>query len=240
MKGQFSYGYLKEAVKAHLDLEEEELEAMNISQRFHIFANEAIQQICYKKPKYTYFQFRAVAAFTPLVYEDGELRLATDMEENYLAYNMPEPLFATEEEIEEWYNNQGIYRVGQVITMPSDFLAFAAKKAFAWTDTVARQEVNKSHFTHVSNAEIMVKYAATYQIPYQATWTVFARNTEEDSIVPMPSDLAVTIPIYVASVCLQQRNMNMAQAKRQEFEAAVARCKSTNLLENQSVTPTFR
>ncbi len=46
MAGQFSYGYLKEAVTAHLDLEEDELEAMNINQRFHIFANEAIQSIC--------------------------------------------------------------------------------------------------------------------------------------------------------------------------------------------------
>ena len=56
----------------------------------------------------------------------------------------------------------------------------------------------------------------------------------------MPSDLLLTIPIYVASVCLQQRNLAMASAKRQEFEIALSRCKSTSFLENKDITPTFK
>ena len=235
MASKFSYGYLKEAVKAHLDLEEEELEVMNINQRFHIFANEAITQICDTRPKYRYFQFTAVSEFVPLVWDDGVLRVATPVEIRYA-----EMTFVIGDELAEHYNAQGIYLVGQVIAMPDDFLSFAAKKAFLWTDYItSRVAATKAHILYLSTTEFIVNYAATYQIPYRASWVTFSQEFEDKSDVPMPGDLALTIPIYVASVILEQRNMNMANAKRQAFEIAVRRCKSTTLLENQSVTSSF-
>ena len=132
MASKFSYGYLKEAVRAHLDLEEDELETMNINQRFHIFANEAIQQICHSKPKYKYFEFKAVTDFTPLVYDDGGIRIATEAEQNWNQHGLSEPIFASEDEVANWYNEQGIYLVGQVITIPNDFLSFANKAGYVW------------------------------------------------------------------------------------------------------------
>lgn len=235
MLNQYSYGYLKDAVKAHLDLEEEELGLMNINQRFHIFANEAIQHICHNKPKTTYFQFEVVAKFEPLLYDNGILRLAT-IEEQTAGVSL-----ATLDELAVWYNNKGIYQVGQVITMPDDFISFAVKKAFLWAGSIANKiAANKSHFIYLSNTEIVPYYVATYLIPYQATWTNFAQDTSDNFRAPMPSDLLLTIPIYVASVCLQQRNLAMASAKRQEFEIALSRCKSTSFLENKDITPTFK
>jgi len=240
MNSQFTYGYLKEAVRAHLDLEEDELETLNINQRFHIFANEAIQQICYTKPKYQYFQFQAVSTMPKLVYDNGNIRVATTEEVNWTAHNLPEPLFVSDTETIEWYNEQHIYLVGQVITMPNDFLSFTAKPAFAWTTSISeRQRVKAQFITYISNNEFFVQAAATYQIPYRATWINFKQNTEEDAGINMPTDLLLTIPIYVASICLQQRNLNMSQAKRQEFEIAVSRCKSSELLTNYVITPTF-
>jgi hypothetical protein len=236
MVSKYSYGYLKEAVKAHLDFEEDEMEAMNINSRFHIFANEAINQMCYTRPKYTYFQFTAVSEFAPLVYDDGELREATGAE--ITANTMT---FANDDELADYYNDQDIYLVGQVITPPNDFLSVANKKAFVWTDSLAnRIEATKEHILYLSNSEFVVKYAATYQIPYRATWLRFAADDAQDALVDMPSDLLLTIPIYVASIILQQRNQAMAQAKRQEFEIAVSRCRSNAMLENMSVTPTFK
>ncbi len=235
MASKFSYGYLKEAVRAHLDLEEDELEVMNINQRFHIFANEAIQAICDSRPKYQYFEFTAVAEFTPLVYDNGLLRVAT--KDELLANVLT---FATNDEIIAYYNEQHIYLVGQVITMPNDFLSFAAKKAFLWTNYLNnRVEATNAHITYLSTTELIVSYAANYQIPYRASWITFSQENEDNDEVLMPADLALTIPIYVASVVLEQRNLNMAQAKRQAFEIAVRRTKSTNLLENQSVKASF-
>lgn len=236
MVSKYSYGYLKEAVKAHLDFEEDEMEEMNINSRFHIFANEAINQMCYTRPKYTYFQFTAVSEFAPLVYDDGVLREATEAE-----IAADELTFADDAELATYYNEQDIYLVGQVITPPNDFLSVANKKAFMWTNSIAnRIEATKAHITYISNSEFFVKYAATYQIPYRATWLRFASDDKQDDLIDMPSDLLLTVPIYVASIILQQRNQAMAQAKRQEFEIAVSRCRSNILLENMTVTPTFK
>jgi hypothetical protein len=240
MAGQYSYGYLKEAVRAHLDLDEDELEVMGINQRFHIFANEAMQHICRKKPKGVYFQFEAVSAFSKLVFDQSDFRLATYAELNWQANGLPEPAFATEQETADWYNARNIYLVGQVITMPANFISYAVKKAFMWFTAInSRQPLAKSGWTRLSDNEFIVHKAANYQIPYYATWAIFVQSADEDAVVDMPSDLVLTIPIYVAGVCLQQRNLSMAQAKRQEFELALSRCKLTNFLENDSVTPTF-
>ena len=241
MAGQFSYGYLKAAVNAHLDLEEEEVAAMNINTRFHIFANEAIQNICHSKPKALYFEFQALSEFIPLVYDNGVLRVATTAEQNWAEYGLTEPAFASDDETAAWYNTQNIYLVNQVITMPEDFLAFLVKKPFVWTTYLTSKETaTKQYLTYFSDTEIVVHYAANYLVPYSATWMTFAQTQDDKDIIPMPGDLALTIPIYVASVFLQQRDLNLAKAKRQEFEIALSRCKSTNFLENISVTSTFK
>jgi len=152
MASQYTYGYLREAVKAHLDLEEDELGLMNINSRFHIFANEAIQNICSSKPKYVYFQFQAVAEFVPLVYDNGVLRVATTEEQEWETRGLAEPNFASDEQIAEWYNDLDIYLVGQVIPMPDDFLSFVSKKAFFWTDYITnKQSLPSTHITYLSD-----------------------------------------------------------------------------------------
>ena len=53
-----TWGYIKQATLAKLDLEPGEAEVQNLLGRFYIFANEAMSQICSSiKPKYTYANF---------------------------------------------------------------------------------------------------------------------------------------------------------------------------------------
>ena len=240
MKSQYSYGYLKEAVTAHLDLEESELSLNNISARFHLFANEAIQQICATRPKYTYFTFDVVSAFEKLVHSDGILRLATQDELNWEALGATEPTFASEAETIEWYNTQGIYLQNQVVEMPDDFLSFASRQAFFFTDFITNKtRATSSHYQVYSTNELVPFMVGTYMIPYRATWVFFDSITTDKDLVPMPSDLALTIPLYVASVHLQQQNLSLAQAKRQEFEIALSRCKSTDDLPNITINSSY-
>lgn len=240
MANQYNFGYLKEAVKAHLDLEEDELELLNINNRFHIFANEAIQHICDKKPKQIYFQFQAVDEFVPLVYDNGILRVATQTEIDWEENGIAEPNFATDDEVADWYNDSAIYLVGQVITMPDDFITFAVKKAFMWTDYYTNKvTADKQYMSYQSDSEIVVYYAGNYQIPYNAIWTTFTQDLADNTEIAMPINLLLTIPLYVASIFLQQRNLQMSQAKRQEFEIAVNRCRIPNFLENKDVSSSF-
>ena len=62
----YTYGYLKEAVMAHCDLEEDELQAMNVIKRLYIYANEAMQAICACKPNYKYFKANIVNKYKPI------------------------------------------------------------------------------------------------------------------------------------------------------------------------------
>lgn len=240
MSSKFTYGYLKEALKAHLDFEEDELEAMHINARFHIFANEAVQQMCYSKPKYAYYQATVVSLFRPLVYADGQLRPATTEEEYWEVHNLAEPTFADDKETTEWYNSQDIYLVGHEIEMPTNFLTFAAKKAYMLpSNSDSRISVTTQHITYVSNSAFIANYEGIYQIPYRGAWYKFANDLDDSATMDMPSDLLLTIPIYVASVILQQRDLDMARAKREEFELAVNRCRSSNVLQAPSISPTY-
>ncbi len=234
MFNNFPVSYLKEAVKAHLDLEEDELELLHINQRFHIFANEAIQQICYTKPKYKYFEFTVVKAFDKLVYDDGVLRKATNDELNGSTTN--EPNYADDDEIVEWYNNQNIYLVGQTISLPDDAINFAEKAGYLYNDYITNKIIITSkHIMFLSQNEFITYYPGNYLVPYVAIWTKISQDTEDSTVIDMPSDLLLTIPIYVASIFLQQRNLTLAQSKRQEFEIAVSRCKATSYLTNKTI-----
>lgn len=53
----YTWGYIKDASLAKLDLEEDDAIELNLLNRFSYFANEAITQICSAiKPKATYFE----------------------------------------------------------------------------------------------------------------------------------------------------------------------------------------
>ena len=54
----YTWGYLKNAILAKLDMDEEEALQMNYFERFIIYANEAMTMICSTvKPKRTFYQF---------------------------------------------------------------------------------------------------------------------------------------------------------------------------------------
>ena len=76
----FTYGYLREATMAHIDLDEAEVQAINLLERFHIVANEAMQAICASKPLYKYFEADVVKKYAPLVRDGAIIRVATKEE----------------------------------------------------------------------------------------------------------------------------------------------------------------
>ena len=78
----YTYGYLREAVMAHCDLEEDELQAMNVLKRLHIYANEAVQAICACKPNYKYFKAKVVDKYNMLLKRliDNEYIEITEMD----------------------------------------------------------------------------------------------------------------------------------------------------------------
>lgn len=142
---KFTYGYIREATMAHLDLDETEAQAMDILKRFPIYANEAMQAICASKPKYEYVDVKIVKKFAPLVLDGANFILASEEQIKQLEewLNTPEderpdestlPTFANQTQLQSYWHEQHVYEVGEKISMETDFIAFANKQCYKYVD----------------------------------------------------------------------------------------------------------
>lgn len=251
----YTYGYLKEAVLAHIDLDEQEVQAMNLQNRYHIFANEAMQAICGVKPKYDYFRCEIVAEYWPLInLGDNQFRKATEEE-----INSPDSNFADEKDTQLWYEGQNIFLINSSIRLPNDFIAFAEKQAWAFIRNIQFQpelfirgynpspqpefkkiRATKEHFMYGGRNTLLFYKEGHYAIPYKSIWHRFISGIGDDVEIDMPTDIFFTIPLYIAALCLQIDHAQKAMMKRAEFETALARCTNTDFLELKEISPTFR
>ena len=107
----FTYGYIREATMAHLDIDEDEAQAMNLLSRFHIYANEAMQAICASKPMYQYIDITVVEKFAPLVMDGAIFRTATREEIDWdeeIQGDRPFKL-VNETQMKAYYHERNIY-----------------------------------------------------------------------------------------------------------------------------------
>lgn len=254
----YTYGYIREAVQAHLDLDEAETQAMNLQERYHIFANEAMQAICAVKPKYDYFKVKGVTSYAPLInLGNNKYREATEEEINWESHGQPEPNFADEVATTKWYEGQHIYLLNTEIKMPDDFIAFAVKQAWAFIvnkafnaelfikgyapdKSIKREPATKDMLIYTGRNTITLLQEGEYWVPYKGIWFKFKSGIEDDVEINIPIDILLTIPLYIASVCLQIDHAQRALVKRTEFETALARVTSTDFLDLNTATPTFK
>lgn len=265
----FTYGYIREATMAHLDIDEEEAQAMNLLGRFHIFANEAMQAICSSKPMYKYLEFEVVLAYTKLVREiddDGHIsdkvREATREELNW---NIEEDgpmnvVFLNDTQMRAYWNERGIYQVSDKVSMPQEFISFTDRQAYklaghgcnyeSWLsldDEHLKNRISETRFkaivdndfSYFGKNQIKFYKAGHYEIPCKCLWYIFKSGMSDEDIIDMPSDILLTIPLYVASICLQIDTPQKANIKRGEFELALSRCTSTDFMPLNKVKSTW-
>lgn len=260
----YTFGYLREATQAHLDLDEQETQAMHLQERYHIFANEAMQAICAVKPNYEYFKCQIVSAYNPVIrLGDNAFREATGSEINWVANGLPQPDFADEIDTKLWYEGQNIYLLNSPVKMPDKFIAFAEKQAWAFSyptfntelfirdntelfiqDSIipapTKTRAGKNHFYFSSRNTLTFIVEGEFWVPYKAIWYKFISGISDDEEIDMPVDIFLTIPLYIAALCLQIDHAQKAQMKRAEFEAALARCSATDFMELKQISPTYR
>lgn len=247
----FTYGYIREATMAHLDIDETEAEAMHLLSRFHIYANEAMQAICASKPMYKYIDITVVEEYEPLVMDGSFLRPATDIEIHWKEHGIPEPNFANEEQTANYYHERGIYKRFESYIPETNFICFADKKPFvirkkkptveeilnaeAFGTVIDQLEVKQEalldiDFSYIGKNKVKFYKTGRFLIPGRFLWFRFDSGISDTQEIDMPSDILLTIPLYIASVCLQIDNMQKAQIIRQQFETALARCTATDFM----------
>lgn len=249
----FTYGYIREAVMAHLDIDEEEAQAMNLLSRFHIYANEAMQAICASKPKYQYIDVTVVDKFAPLIRNGASFIKATESQINWNIEEQGEPdfIFASEEETKKYYHDLGIYERGEIIPIKDTFIAFANKACYKVVNykpsvkeeleaemcgrtlkhgIVNEEAVLNDDFTYIGNNCLKFYRSGYYLIPARYMWFRFDSGIKDTDEINMPSDILLTIPLYIAAICLAIDNVQAAQLMKQDFEIALARCTNTDFM----------
>lgn len=249
----FTYGYIREAAMAHLDIDEIEAQDNNLLSRFHIFANEAIQAICASKPMYQYIDVTVVEKFDPIVTDGSFFRKATYEEINWDSTTQGElgVVFLNDKQLKEYYHDKDIYEIRETISMKDTFIAFANKQAYkiivkkpSIEQLLEAEAFNKpiinfeekayadidNDFSYISKNQIKFYKPGRYLIPAKYMWYRFDSGIADDTEIDMPSDILLTIPLYIASICLQANNMQKSQILRNEFELALSRCTATDMM----------
>lgn len=244
----FTYGYIREATMAHLDIDESEAQAMNLLARFHIYANEAMQAICSAKPMYKYIDITVVEKFAPLVMDGAIFRPATDQE---IKSNFEGLVVASDAQTKAYYHALSIYEINEKVSMTDTFITFENKQAWRlvkYKPTVAEQleadafgyKLKKgiireqakidTDYSYISKNQLIFFKEGRYLIPGRFMWFRFDSGIGDDTELDMPSDILLTIPLYIAAICYQIDNPQKAQIMRSEFEMALARCTAIDFM----------
>lgn len=257
----YTYGYIREATMAHIDADEEEAQAMHLLERFHIYANEAMQAICGSKPMYKYFEATIVPKYAPLVRNrddssEATIRLATkdEIANHEKGIEDPDLVWINDVQVKDYWHERGVYEVFEKIPQNDDtFIAYANKQAWKNVEhkpttqelleaesfnrplpksTFSRERVeNGLDFAYISRNQLKFYKPGHYLIPGKYLWYRFESGVSDDQVIDMPADILLTIPLYIASICLQIDTPQKANIKRNEFETALARCTNTDFME---------
>lgn len=201
----YTWGYLKDAALAKLDLAEEEANEQKLLKRFHIYANEVMTQVCSSlKPHRTFAEFT--------------------VEDTTTLYTMPDDFVAFGNDVckvEYYTDGKNDYLLS---TIPENCTVWQVK------DTATDED-----FEYVGFNKIRFLHQGVYQISYNARWYTFTYDTPDGTILPVPMDILDCIPTYIASQCYKIDDETKASIYRNEYEMLLARIDNTDYSETKTV-----
>lgn len=241
----YTWGYIKEATLAKLDMTSEDAISLGYLNRFYIYANEAIGQISGAvKSKLQYFDFKVVHKDRLLKY----LSIKYDIKDFEFLKTNKYNFEDLPDNLKNCYNEYYSYTfIGDTISMPADYIAFA---------TGSRSYVTRYHygmtpkgfvvmedFREIADESCLLYGSKTiqfrepgyYNIPYEARWYIFSSTTPDEQILDMPSQICDAIPSYVASQIFKIDDEQKASIMRNEFEILVSRINDNDDTEPEAI-----
>jgi hypothetical protein len=240
----YTWGYIKEATLAKLDVSNTDAVNLGYMNRFYIYANEAIGQISSAvKAKLAYATFKAVHKERLLKYLSRKYQIIDFTFLHTTPYNVEDLPTKFQACLKEY---KSYVFVNDVVKMPDDYIAFSLKsKAY-----VTRYEyyTNFDRFYIEENKTVAdndcllygsqsVKFIepGLYEIPYNARWFIFSSTTPDDLEIPVPSMILDALPSYIASQIFKIDDEQKAAIMRNEFEIFVSRINDNDDSEPESI-----
>lgn len=208
----YTWGYIKDAALAKLDLDEHEANVQNLLGRFYIYANEAMTQICSSiKPNRTFAKFVVASS-------------ALDRE-TYVSMH-PDEI---------------VYAVGEAIKMPEDFISFGDDVCTRdYEDGYGiphiGTECHDEDFMYAGYNKVIFKKDGTYRISYNARWHTFVPEELEETVLDVPLDILDCLPSYIAHQCYKIDDETKSAIYRNEYEMFLARIDDTDFKQTKTYT----
>lgn len=228
---QYTWGYIKEATLAKMDIDANDAIANGFIKRMHIYANEALTQICSAiKPKHTYVSFivnRPIVAWNECVHEFGAYK---DVKEPLLV----RPTNLTDVQKLFWDAYDKLAKTNCPLNMPDDFIVFNDDIPIG----ICRGEQFELHddnFRYIGDRHIMFYEPGIYNIPYNARWFFFTSITDNNTVLDIPLDICDALPSYIASQLFKIDDEVKAQIYRNEYEMFLSRIDDTNFKQTRTI-----
>ena len=230
----YTWGDIINASLAKLDLDEGEAVKQNLLNRFYIYANEAMTQICSIKPDYKNATFDI---------KDKESTW-TELRNKYNVYAehlrpIRKPSQLSENEQKFWDEFEQYFYVGELQTMPYDFISFDDDiNTRKWQDEYADTWLTECHDDDLSfkgHNKIIFWKPGEYSISYKARWITFTDNMYSGLELNIPSDVLDCIPSYIASQCYKIDDEGKSSIFRNEYEMFLARIDDTHFKQSTTI-----
>lgn len=115
------------------------------------------------------------------------------------------------------------YHVGDVVTMPDDFLSFADM-------VVHHNNEPYDEVVYMGDRDIVVGELGSYLIYYNATWEdITEDDIKNDNALTTPVSVINCLPTYMASQLLSQDDIQRSAILKNEFELMLSRL-DTNIM----------
>lgn len=206
-----TWGYIINSTLAKLDLTKDEASATDLTNRFAIYANEAMTQICSTiKPNRTFVTF--------IVYKDEEQLREILTKNGY-----------TEEQILDVIATNPYPNIDNI--MPDDFVSFGDDVC---SYKCLNKQDNKDYECHDTDIlyrgynKIQFLHEGIFTISYNARWFTFDIDMDDNVQLNVPDDILDCLPSYIASQCYKVDDEVKSSIYRNEYEMFVARIDATD------------
>ena len=221
----YTYGYIKTAILAKLNLTEKEALEQDLLDTFPYNINECISQIASTiKPRFDCVRKTAFNHKIPIPVELETIPKDESLTQKNLR----------EFKIKEYLSDKIL--VGDVFRMPQGFIAFSGKSVVERDGEYHAHEVHEE-VVHVGNDKIIFLKPGCYTITYDASWMQFSDRTKDSDELDIPTDILMCLPSYVASQIWKIDDERKAAIYRNEFEILFSRINNSDYRGNKTFAP---
>ena len=227
---------IKQATLDKLFMDEKEAEQQNYLSKFQHLANECLNGIANGvKPRIVRFSvgvYNNVIEGSDFKY-DSELGFVTYNQNGILAEIVPDNTTAYVDGDSVYcfdnglklINNNKVVKLGDVISMPTDFLSFADM-------LVLHNNAPYDDVVYLGDRDIVVGEIGTYLIYYNGLWETITEehvDPSRDKVLNIDLSVLNCLPAYIASKVLAQDDIQRSAMLNNEYELSLSRL-DTNIM----------